>query len=156
MYDISQNKDQHIMKPSKLNIQSEILCQIFYGLANFWQRSNLRSAEEQTLYVHKGCLTLKQQVLVFFFGKCLPFNLFKTSVNWLLTISYSWIKRYHLIGQLWNHLYAEICMCLIVLFVIRSKPLFIQNIWIDHTNIQQSEEYLLPPLQYASGKVWIF
>ena len=54
------------MKPSKSNIQSEILCQIFYGLANFWQRSHSRSAEEQTLYVHKGCLTLKQQVLVLF------------------------------------------------------------------------------------------
>ena len=152
VYDISQNKDQHIMKPCKLNIQSQILCQIFYALASF-DSNHIHLLRSKLCMSRKGSLTLKQEVLVFFSE-----SVFHSICLKPLLIDYYQliIMRYRLIGQLWNHLYAEIFMCLTVWFAIRSKSRFIQNTWIEHTNIQQSEEYFLPSFQHASRKVCIF
>ena len=124
VYDISQNKDQHVMKPCKLNIQSEILRQIFYALASF-DSNHIHLLRSKLCMSRKGSLTLKQKVLVFFLG-----SVFHSICLKPLSIDYYQLNN-HEISPHWSTLKSLICRNLYVSYCMVCHSIqsrFIQNI----------------------------
>ena len=107
------------MKPCKLNIQREILCKIIYALANF-DSDHVHVLQRNILCMfRKGIFCIWYR---YFIRKVSTIQSFESLCR---LITQGWIiKRYRLSGQHWNHLYAEICMYLIVLFIIRPSHSF--------------------------------